>query len=78
MHWSDGNTHAINKHLAEVEAAQVGENEGDLCNRDGCGGRLEFEEPENCSCHINPPCASCTNVQLYCPECLWSEAEDEA
>lgn len=53
-----------------------GQEDGELCNRNGCTGRLEVEEPENCSCHINPPCAACTSVKLYCPECYWTE-EDE-
>ena len=77
MHWSDGNLRAIEKHLTEVEAHTVGTEEGDLCRRDGCGGRLDTEEPENCSCHINPPCAACTNVLMYCPECHWREDDDQ-
>ena len=50
-----------------------GEAEGELCRRDGCPGRLQYSEPEGCSCHIVAPCAACTDVRLYCPDCLWEE-----
>lgn len=42
-------------------------NEGDQCPF--CGSTVEYEEPENCSCHINPPCAACTSLRLTCTEC---------
>lgn len=58
-------------------AGPVGDEEGEVCNRDGCPGVLEFEKPENCSCHISPPCSSCTDVRLRCPECFWIYGDDE-
>lgn len=41
--------------------------EGDQCPL--CGRSVEYEDPENCSCHINPPCAACTSRRLTCIEC---------
>lgn len=49
--------------------------EGDNCPEPKCGGKLFYPQPENCSCHINPPCNHCTNVLLTCGECGW---EDDA
>lgn len=43
------------------------EEEGDECPH--CGGAVEIEEPDNCSCHISPPCGACTSAGLECPEC---------
>lgn len=42
-------------------------NEGDQCPF--CGLAVEYEESKNCSCHISPPCGSCTSVRLTCTEC---------
>ena len=39
---------------------------GDNCE---CGGTYEYEESENCSCHISPPCDSCLEVELICSDC---------
>lgn len=50
--------------------------EGETCNRDGCTGAIETRPPENCSCHINPPCAACTAPRNFCPKCGWEEADD--
>ena len=47
--------------------------EGDICMRGGCNGTIEYTPSENCSCHINPPCGSCTNVYLYCKECGYED-----
>ena len=41
--------------------------EGDKCPH--CGGLIEFEPVENCSCHINPPCGACTSARLTCTNC---------
>lgn len=38
-----------------------------------CGGRLHYPKAENCSCHILPPCAACTDVRLTCESCGWRE-----
>lgn len=45
--------------------------EGDKCPHFGsdCCGRLILPPVENCSCHINPPCAQCTNNRLRCDDC---------
>jgi hypothetical protein len=50
---------------------------GELCNRNGCKGVIDEHEKESgCSCHINPPCSSCTTNLEFCPICEW-ESEDE-
>ena len=49
--------------------------EGDVCGRDVCTGIIQLQKSENCSCHINPPCSSCTRVKLHCAACNW-EAEE--
>ena len=38
-------------------------------------GKLEYPVPENCSCHIDPPCSACVEVQLTCGECGWENEE---
>jgi hypothetical protein len=53
---------------------KIGHEEGERCGRDGCDGVIEFTKSENCSCHISPPCYSCTSTYLHCPDCGW-EAE---
>jgi len=53
-----------------------GHEEGDVCGRDGCEGVIEFTKSENCSCHISPPCHSCTSVKLHCPDCGWEAVEE--
>lgn len=59
-------------------SGQIGTEEGDVCNRDGCEGVIEFL-PENkdgsCSCHISPPCGHCTSTMPECPVCGWREEE---
>lgn len=57
-------------------AHKMGVAEDEVCNRvldDGepCTATIKLQEPENCSCHISPPCGACTSVALYCPECDW-------
>lgn len=56
--------------------AADGSEEGSACGREGCGGVLAYRKSENCSCHINPPCSSCTNVPLHCPVCQWEEPRE--
>lgn len=48
----------------------------EICNRNGCQGVIDAHPVENCSCHIAPPCASCTAPRGFCPECGWEEADD--
>jgi hypothetical protein len=43
--------------------------EGDCCDVEDCAGKLRYQEPVNCSCHISPPCGACLEVLLYCPHC---------
>lgn len=54
-------------------AVVFGTEEGELCNRDGCQGRIELPKVENCSCHISPPCGACWSNQFTCSVCGWSE-----
>ena len=49
---------------------------GTICNRNGCKGIIDEYERKGCSCHINPPCSSCTEARAFCPECDWQEKED--
>lgn len=56
---------------------EIGYCEGDVCNRDGCEGRIEIAKVENCSCHISPPCYACTEPRGYCQECDWKESDDQ-
>lgn len=51
--------------------------EGEKCINSDCSGIYELELADNCSCHINPPCRSCTDVQLSCSDCGYSEDEWE-
>lgn len=59
-----------------ITKQEGGYEEGSTCNRNGCTGCIQMRPSENCSCHINPPCSSCTAPRNYCPECDWQE-EDE-
>lgn len=54
----------------------TGYEEGEICNRNGCAGTIETHPPENCSCHIAPPCHSCTSPRSYCTECGREEVDD--
>lgn len=47
--------------------------EGDGCPQPKCGGKLAWPKPENCSCHINPPCLACTRTVLTCKKCGWED-----
>lgn len=55
----------------------VGYEEGVPCNRNGCKGLIDIHPSDNCSCHINPPCSSCTSPRGFCPVCGWEEAGEE-
>lgn len=43
--------------------------EGDKCPVGSCSGTLGYAEVENCTCHISPPCGSCTDNPLVCLVC---------
>ena len=45
--------------------------EGDKCP--DCDGLLGYGIPENCSCHINPPCNACVENPLKCFSCGWEQ-----
>ena len=62
---------------AQAELAEPGFEEGDICRRSGCVGVIAEREVENCSCHISPPCGSCTEPREYCPECDWRLIDEE-
>ena len=47
--------------------------QGDTCGRDGCLGIIDSHPPDNCSCHLFPPCSSCTSLRNFCPICGWEE-----
>ena len=47
--------------------------DGDTCPEKDCTGTMYFPAPEGCSCHINPPCHSCTSVLLTCRECGYED-----
>lgn len=54
----------------------IGTCEGETCGREGCTGELALRAPDNCSCHINPPCSACVTDRTFCPECGWSADEE--
>lgn len=59
------------------ENLKIGEEEGDICNRNGCLGTLYEQDIEGgCSCHSNPPCSYCTEPKLACDECDWTLKEE--
>jgi len=55
---------------------QFGCIEGEVCNRNGCKGIIQEHPPENCSCHIAPPCGACVKDRHYCPVCDWIAEEE--
>jgi hypothetical protein len=55
--------------LVHVTEISPGKEEGDTCGVVLCMGKLKYPKAENCSCHINPPCAACTDVKLTCDKC---------
>jgi hypothetical protein len=56
---------------------EPGYEEGSMCCRSGCAGVISQRDPEGCSCHINPPCGSCTEPREWCPECGWRLVDEE-
>lgn len=68
-HPLDGNTHALEAHLAAKEAARAGDEEGHRCNVGGCNGHMAFDDVEGCTCHISPPCHACFSNPLNCDKC---------
>jgi len=59
-----------------LEVAKSGFCKGETCGRDGCQGLIAIRKSENCSCHISPPCSSCTSPRNFCTQCDWDEADE--
>lgn len=59
----------------------LGYEEGETCNRNGCTGVIEWYESEsgNCSCHLNAPCSACENAEAYyqCTKCDYQSDTSE-
>lgn len=59
----------------KIVSLVVGEQIGEVCNRNGCKGVLEDSgamDDVSCCCHLgNPPCSKCVYDPTYCPECEW-------
>lgn len=54
--------------------------EDDTCNRTlpglrRCLGVILIHPSKNCSCHLSPPCSSCTSPRAYCDTCGWDERD---
>jgi hypothetical protein len=62
--------------MSILKDEDLGYLEGDTCGRNYCKGVIKEHPVENCSCHIAPPCGSCTSPRGYCPVCGWEEADD--
>lgn len=60
----------------ETKDIEVGINDGEFCNRNGCEGIIARTNDGSCSCHINPPCSYCTDNNVYCPECDWCSEDN--
>lgn len=54
---------------SQVVQPREGNDEGDPCGVDACTGTLQFELPEDCTCHISPPCSACVDSPLRCTTC---------
>ncbi|CAH0448215.1 hypothetical protein SM030_00082 [Vibrio phage vB_VpaS_sm030] len=50
--------------------------EGSPCPEIDCEGELEYL-PENCTCHINPPCSACEYAPLKCGVCGYEHEEED-
>lgn len=51
---------------------QIGDQEGEKCNRGGCEGVIRLREVDDCSCHASPPCGAHSEPLEECPECGWA------
>lgn len=75
--WVDTCSGGVHKTRLQPNRKDEGMEEGSVCGRDKCDGIIEFEKPENCSCHLHPPCNTCVNVRLTCPKCHWVDEGGE-
>jgi hypothetical protein len=55
----------------------IGFDSGEICGRASCKGEISLREIENCSCHLDAPCSSCTEPRGQCGECGWDQRNDE-
>lgn len=57
---------------------KYGYQKGDSCSRGliPCQGIIEVRAPENCSCHISPPCSQCVEAREFCPVCDYEAKND--
>ena len=39
-------------------------------------GVMVYEKPDDCSCHINPPCEACITNELVCSNCGEGEVHE--
>ena len=53
--------------MKEIENVE-GMEEGEICGRNGCTGEIMSRGEGSCSCHLNPPCATCT-AGIQCSIC---------
>lgn len=58
-----------------TEPTIVGTDEGETCCRGGCDGTMEYKRHGECTCHLSPPCGSCTDQILTCTECEFEVIE---
>lgn len=57
--------------------SKIGEDVGDTCLRNGCLGKINEHDIENCTCFKSPPCDSCTRDRRYCNTCDWNGHDEE-
>ena len=61
--------------LEIISKTKKGVEEGDICRRDGCRGKIVmYHKGEGCTCHMgHPPCSYYTSSRPVCPVCGWNE-----
>jgi hypothetical protein len=50
--------------------------EGDQCPEPACTGILRYIPQKECQCHLFPPCSSCVDAPLKCPNCDYEPDQD--
>lgn len=51
--------------------------DGDACKTHGCPGNYVWKQPDECSCHLAPPCDACIAAPLVCDTCELEASEDD-
>ena len=71
--WWCSETYLNIKIMTTSDNEELGFNEGEVCNRNGCDGIISRLNNGSCSCSTssNPPCSYCTDFDVYCPDCEW-------